>query len=146
MPVGTLGVHIVVGKFTEVGSNIVAGIKSGILGQWDAMVDWVDGLISGLVDKIKKLLRISSPSGVFAEIGANLMAGMQQGILGSIDLPTLAVTQAVNATVGAASGGVQSGTNYNGGINITINGAGDPKAVAREIATLLKLQGIQTFM
>jgi phage-related protein len=139
-------VDIVVKKFIQVGTAIVDGIKSGVSGAWDSFVTWIKGLVAGVVDVVKKFFGISSPSAVFADIGANLMAGLQQGISGSINLPTMAITQAVNATVGAAS------VNLNGGggggardIVFNITESRDARDTAQQIGYLLKLNGIQPF-
>lgn len=66
-------------KFSSIGKNIVSGIKSGINAAWGALKDTVGNLVGGLVDWIKDLLGIASPSKVFAGIGKYMALGMGKG-------------------------------------------------------------------
>lgn len=71
----------VVKKFLDIGKNIVDGIKKGIADAWDALKDWFSDKISGLVDGVKDILKIGSPSRVFAnEVGQWIPAGIAEGI------------------------------------------------------------------
>lgn len=68
-------------QFKNIGKNIVDGIKEGIAGAWDALTGWFSEKISGLVDGVKGLLGIESPSKVFANsVGRWIPAGIAQGI------------------------------------------------------------------
>lgn len=68
-------------SFGEIGKNIVEGIKKGIADAWDALKDWFSDKISGLVDGVKDILKIGSPSRVFAnEVGQWIPAGIAEGI------------------------------------------------------------------
>lgn len=71
---GTLGESMV-----GVGVSVVDGIRKGIVEQWQRLKSDVSGLFTGLVDWIKKLLKINSPSRVFADIGQNMAAGIGVG-------------------------------------------------------------------
>ena len=66
-------------KIIEVGKNIVTGLWEGI----KAMASWikekVSGFFSGIVDGVKGLLGINSPSRVFAGIGGYMAEGLGQG-------------------------------------------------------------------
>jgi hypothetical protein len=65
-----------------------AGIKMG-----DAIINGIEAGMSKaaikkdsfqkFIDDIKKLFRISSPSGVFSDIGANIVKGLLQGVTGN---------------------------------------------------------------
>lgn len=66
-------------KFSSIGKNIVSGIKSGITAAWDGLKRTVGGLVSGVVDFVKGLLGIKSPSKVFAEIGGYMAEGLGVG-------------------------------------------------------------------
>jgi hypothetical protein len=74
-------------NFATVGSDIVSGIISGLSGAWGSLVGWLSEKLGGLLDGIKGLLGIASPSKVFANIGENLSKGLAVGIKGSIYLP-----------------------------------------------------------
>lgn len=66
-------------KFATIGKNIVGGIKNGITAAWGALKETVGNLVSGLVDGVKGLLGIASPSKVFAGIGKYMADGLGQG-------------------------------------------------------------------
>lgn len=64
---------------TEIGSNIVKGLWEGIkaMGSW--IKDKVSDFFGGIVDGVKGLLGIHSPSRVFAGIGENMGEGIGVG-------------------------------------------------------------------
>lgn len=66
-------------SYWDIGKSIVDGIRQGITEQWQRLKSDVSGLFTGLVDWIKKLLKINSPSRVFADIGQNMAAGVGVG-------------------------------------------------------------------
>lgn len=65
--------------FTEIGGNIVNGIKNGISAGWDALKSWVSEKFNSLVSGVKDLMGIHSPSTVFAGIGGNMALGLGEG-------------------------------------------------------------------
>lgn len=66
-------------SYWDIGKSIVDGIRQGIVEQWERLKSDVSHLFTGLVDWIKKLLGIHSPSRVFADIGQNMAAGIGDG-------------------------------------------------------------------
>lgn len=66
-------------SYWSIGKSIVDGIRKGITEQWQRLKTDVSNLFTGLVDWIKKLLGIHSPSRVFAAIGQNMAAGIGDG-------------------------------------------------------------------
>lgn len=64
----------------HIGENLVAGLLNGITGAWTGLVKSVQNKVSGLVDTVKDVLGIHSPSKVFEEIGEFICAGLSQGI------------------------------------------------------------------
>lgn len=67
--------------FLKIGAEIVAGILAGIVGALAGIGTWLyNNLVKPIVDGVKDLLGIHSPSTVFFEIGTNLIAGLLQGI------------------------------------------------------------------
>lgn len=66
-------------SYWYIGKSIVDGIRQGIIEQWQRLKSDVSSLFTGLVDWIKKLLKINSPSRVFADIGQNMAAGIGVG-------------------------------------------------------------------
>ncbi len=75
------GLGNAVGSVLEIGINIVKGLWEGIksMGQW--IWDKVTGFFSGIVDGVKGLLGIHSPSTVFEGIGGNMGKGVGVGFL-----------------------------------------------------------------
>lgn len=63
----------------EVGKDIVRGVWDGIkaMGSW--IKEKVSGFFGGIVDNVKGVLGIHSPSRVFAEIGENMALGLGEG-------------------------------------------------------------------
>lgn len=63
----------------EIGINIIEGLWEGIksMGSW--IKDKVSDFFGGIVDGVKGLLGINSPSTVFADIGGNMGAGVGVG-------------------------------------------------------------------
>lgn len=70
----------VASRFLEIGSALVAGVKNGISNAWGAFKQWVERKFSGIIDGVKSVFGIHSPSKVFAQIGEYLMAGLTEGI------------------------------------------------------------------
>ena len=63
----------------SIGSNIVSGIKNGILNTWNGLKTGVGKAVNGLVGGVESLLGIASPSKVFAGIGGYMAEGLGQG-------------------------------------------------------------------
>lgn len=105
----------------EVGANIVRGLWDGIqnMGTW--IKDKVSGFFGGIVDDVKGLLGIHSPSRVFADIGENMALGLGKGwdnefyrirsdINGGLNFGTANVDFA-SSSVGVSSAGIVNGIN-----------------------------------
>jgi len=67
------------GKFLEIGSNIVNGLKNGVSGAWTNFTSFISNKVGGIVSAVKKMLGIHSPSTVFAGIGENMALGLSEG-------------------------------------------------------------------
>ena len=79
-------------QILEVGKNIVRGIWNGISAMGDWLWNNVKGFFNGIVDGVKGILGIHSPSKVFAGIGENMALGLGEGWNGEFD----AVKKSVN--------------------------------------------------
>lgn len=65
----------------KIGFNIVMGILEGIFWKLADFGKWCsENLIKPIVNTVKDLLGIHSPSTVFAEIGADIVSGLLQGL------------------------------------------------------------------
>lgn len=67
-------------EWGHIGENIVRGLLNGIVGMWDKLVSSVKGMVTGMVNTVKGILGIHSPSKVFSEIGLNICRGLAAGL------------------------------------------------------------------
>lgn len=67
------------GMMLDVGGNIVKGVWEGITGMGSWIKEKVSGFFGGIVNDVKGLLGIHSPSTVFAGIGNNMAQGVGKG-------------------------------------------------------------------
>ncbi|MFR8814356.1 MAG: hypothetical protein ACLVFG_11765 [Lachnospiraceae bacterium] len=65
-----------------IGANLVAGLWNGIQSAWSGLTRNVKNLASGLLDKVKGVFGIHSPSREFKYIGKMCVAGMDDGMDG----------------------------------------------------------------
>ena len=113
----------------EVGKDIVRGVWEGI----KSMAAWIGEKVSdffgGIVDGVKGMLGIHSPSRVFAGIGENMALGLGQGFASEIKsigagiqnaIPTPAVDAIYNAAAGMVNG-FAAASGESGGGSYTIN-------------------------
>lgn len=116
-------------QMVEIGKNIVMGLWEGI----KLMASWigekVSGFVGGLVDGVKGVLGIHSPSRVFAGIGQNMALGLGQGFEKQMQsvtagiqsaIPTPTVDTVYNAAAGLVNGLAAQSAGSPGG-SYTIN-------------------------
>lgn len=130
----------------EVGKNIVLGLWEGI----KAMASWigekVSGFVGGLVDGVKGVLGIHSPSRVFAGIGQNMALGLGQGFERQMQrvssgiqdaIPTPTVDTVYNAAAGMVNGlALAGGGVYRVEIPLYINGVEFYRASIDDLRTV----------
>lgn len=93
----------------EVGKDIVRGVWEGIkaMGSW--IKEKVSGFFGGIVDNVKGVLGIHSPSRVFAGIGENMALGLGEGWESEYGTIKRGITSGLDfgtATVGFADSGI----------------------------------------
>lgn len=131
-------------RFMEIGSNIVEGIWNGIKGGWDWLTKQVKKLADDLVQGVKHVLKIKSPSRVFMGIGKMVDEGFAKGIIDNEDRVMSAMqdlisipsmddfgTQTGHAGISAVNAGSTT-SGYTQIINITSPTALTPYEVARQ--------------
>lgn len=114
----------------DIGKNIVSGIWEGIQSMASWIEDKVSGFIGGIVDNVKGVLGIHSPSRVFAGIGENMALGLGDGwddeygrisknIKSGLDFGTASVDFA-SSGLGVSSAGIINSMGYvrGGGMNV----------------------------
>lgn len=119
--------------FSDIGSDIVNGIRNGISRLWDSLTGWFSNLWDGLVGGVKSFLGINSPSKVFAdEIGANMALGVGVGfedemaaVQRDIDrsMAGLVPSTSANVSVTGRSGAASVPYDIAGAVNSALNGA-----------------------
>lgn len=77
--------------FKGIGTNIVAGLKSGIAEAWKNLKEWFTSLFGDLTAIAKKILGIASPSKVFKQFGKYVDEGLAIGIDQNSDKPFKAI-------------------------------------------------------
>lgn len=71
--------------FIALAGGIVGGIISALIIYWADIKQWFSDAWTGIIQWIKDLLGISSPSKVFADLGANIIDGLYLGLTDSLD-------------------------------------------------------------
>lgn len=138
-----------VSSVAGIGKAIVDGIRKGITEQWQRLKADVSNLFTGLVDWIKKLLGIHSPSTVFAGIGTNMAKGIGAGwqdTIGDINRD-IAATLQPQYVVGVDMQGLYAQA-------VTLQTAAAPAAAGGDIAAVLErmdrleraISGMQIYM
>lgn len=66
--------------FVGIGKDLIKGLIKGIKNMGKAAIDAITGVVGGVIDKAKSLLKIKSPSRVMMKIGNYTSQGMAKGI------------------------------------------------------------------
>ena len=69
-----------IGGMVSAGTAAIAGFITGLGLGAKKLVDFVTSIFKGIIDLVKALFGIHSPSTVFASIGSNIIAGLMQGL------------------------------------------------------------------
>ncbi len=98
-------------EMNKIGEDLIRGIWEGISSMTRWIKDNINGLFKNIVDGVKELLGIHSPSTVFAEMGKNMALGIGEGW---------------DKSFGDIKAGIEGGMNFDGdySVNATSNGAG----------------------
>lgn len=117
-----------IGAFNNIGANIVSGVWQGIAGMKDWIYAKVRDFFGGIVDSVKGMLGIYSPSTVFAGIGGYMAQGLGQGFSRAMNnisadmqaaIPTsFNLSPAVN--MNASLSGFSSNSSASGGFTLHI--------------------------
>lgn len=115
-------------KGKEIGAAILTGLAQGVQSMLSAVVDYVGSVAGNIVDRMKNVLGIASPSKVLRELGQNTMEGFNLGLQDMIQAPQLTMENAAAGVIaGAASGGggnVDRSTNTTHNWNVTVPTSG----------------------
>lgn len=99
----------------SIGSNIIAGIKNGIINGAGAIADAAASAASAAFNAAKGLLGINSPSKVFAWIGRMCDEGLAIGFVENMPRATKQMTNALDKAMGALDASASFTTSFKDG-------------------------------
>ena len=104
----------------DIGKNLIQGLIDGVNNMIETAKNAVANVGDAVIDKVKNVLGIHSPSTEFAEIGGYIDMGLANGITGSLGYVNDAMNKLVDATKlkgeEMANYGIDCGTSYVNGI------------------------------
>lgn len=104
----------------DIGKNLIQGLIDGVNNMIETAKNAVANVGNAVIDKVKNVLGIHSPSTVFAEIGGYIVQGLANGITGSLGYVNDAMNKLIDATKlkgeEMANYGIDCGTSYVNGI------------------------------
>lgn len=103
----------------DVGTAIVHGIWQGMRNRKDWLFNQVKGLFSGVVNTVKNVLGIHSPSKVFAQIGGYMAEGLGEGWSDEYSAVKKTITSGLDFTGSATA---NRGAGIGAGITINLGG------------------------
>ena len=120
------------GKMLSIGKDLITGLWNGITSKTDWLLGKIGEFGSGILDKVKGVFDVNSPSKEFEYIGKMCVAGYEKGVEEFEDTP-LTMTRNVKASLGAMK------HNINGG-----SYAGVPKGVGNVYQTVYVNKEVST--
>lgn len=81
----------------DIGKNLIQGLVNGVNNMIETAKNAVANVGNAVIDKVKNVLGIHSPSTVFAEIGGYIDQGLANGITAAVSYVTTAMQGVVNA-------------------------------------------------
>lgn len=81
----------------DIGKNLIQGLIDGVNNMIETAKNAVANVGNAVIDKVKNVLGIHSPSTVFAEIGGYIDQGLANGIAAAVPCVTAAMQSVVNA-------------------------------------------------
>lgn len=94
----------------DIGKNIIQGLINGIKNMTSKAIEAVTGVVDGVINKAKSLLKIKSPSRVFMEIGEYTNEGFIVGIEQSSRRLQNAVSSVYGSLASSAAKSIESKT------------------------------------
>ena len=92
-----------VNEFINIGNVMMDGLNQGIMDKIQWLTQNVLNGLNWIIDQIRLIFRISSPSRVMADIGENLMLGMEIGMLDNIPAVVAAARLMAAGVMGVAN-------------------------------------------
>ena len=96
----------------DIGKNLIQGLIDGVNNMIETAKNAVANVGSAVIDKVKNVLGIHSPSTVFAEIGGYIDQGLANGIAAAVPYVTAAMQGVVNAVQEKGQAAIDSGSSH----------------------------------
>lgn len=96
----------------DIGKNLIQGLINGVNNMIETAKNAVANVGNAVIDKVKNVLGIHSPSTVFAEIGGYIDQGLANGIAAAIPYVTTAMQGVVNAVQEKGQALIGSGSSH----------------------------------
>jgi len=138
-------------EFTKAGSETVEGFIAGIKDKIEDIIEAATEMVMAVINTVKELLGIKSPSTEFEAIGKNVLEGFASGLTKYTSLVTKAITSLVNKVKtgfkrGLASLDLASLINDTIDLNPKIRPVVDLSGVNKDLDTTFNTpRGITTF-
>ena len=94
----------------DIGKNLIQGLINGVNNMIETAKNAVANVGNAVIDKVKNVLGIHSPSTVFAEIGGYIDQGLANGITAALSYVTTAMQGVVNAVQEKGQALIDSGS------------------------------------
>jgi hypothetical protein len=135
------------GNMASIGGAIIQGLLNAINNDTGILGNAMRNLAQNMLNQLKNIFQISSPSKVMAELGGHVSTGFLQGITGTnVAGPAAAhLSSVISATQSAVSGSISSaargaGAAAGGGGNTTLQFMIDSQNVATVVMNNLTKQ------
>jgi hypothetical protein len=131
-------------SIVEVGKNIVVGLWDGIASMMSWIKEKISGFVGGIVNNVKGVLGIQSPSTVFAGIGTNMSLSLGEGFTKAMSSVKEDMSKSI-PTDFDINANIRNRTTFGNGANISNNfnianmvvrNDSDIKNIARELYLL----------
>lgn len=96
----------------DIGKNLIQGLIDGVNNMIETAKNAVANVGNAVIDKVKNVLGIHSPSTVFAEIGGYIDQGLANGITAAVPYVTAAMQGVVNAVQEKGQAAIDSGSSH----------------------------------
>jgi tape measure domain-containing protein len=118
------------GKFGEIGANIIQGLVNGIGNGVSDVVAAITDIGTTIIEKIKNILGIHSPSTVFFAIGGFIISGLIGGLLASCEGGLWTTLSSIGTKIAECLSNIDWGTLFVAGLS------------AAAVATIWKLVNV----
>lgn len=111
----------IVSTFSSAGTRAIDGFIVGFVKNWAKRKPEFETVIEEIMDLVRELMGIDSPSKVFAKFGAQMMAGMAKGVERGVPLVQAAMESVMTALPGSASSPFTGGATTNNTVNYNVS-------------------------